>query len=150
MIPSSAPFPSKISVYELACHKAYNSNVSFGNKYEGSSIKAKVETLTKSWINVDSVRLITAEEIGYLVYACPKYQTDNAPDMDISSAPSWVYSTNYWTMSPKLLTTDDNGKKVWVVNKNSKKVTNAFVDDATNYGIRPVVEVNKRYVTAHN
>lgn len=126
----------------------YNSSISFGDKYESSSVKAKLENLTRNWINVDSVRLITAEELGYLVYACPKYQTENAPDLDLSGAPSWVYSSSYWTMSPKLLTTSDNGKKVWVVDKNSKKMTNAFVDSTS--GIRPVIEVHKRYVTAHD
>lgn len=151
VIKSSGEYNSKVTLLldQNLSTDYYNSDVSFGNKYEASSIKAKLENLTKSWINADSVRLITAEEIGYLVYACPKYQTDNAPDMDISSAPSWVYSSSYWTMSPKLLTTEDNGKKVWVVNKDSKKVTNAFVNN-NSYGIRPVIEVHKRYVTAHN
>lgn len=129
-------------------NSSYNSNVSYGNKFDGSGIFVQLNSLTKNWVNAESVRLITAEEIGYLVYACPKYQDENAPDMDISSASSWAYSTSYWTMSPKLDTTADNGKKVWIVNKDTKKLTSSMVD--ASYGIRPVIEVHKRYVTSHD
>ena len=48
-------------------------------------------------------------------------------------------------MSEKILTGNDNGKKVWVVKGNSKTLSSDFVN--ANYAIRPVIVINKVFVT---
>lgn len=126
---------------------SFNTSTDDGNKYAGSIIESKLKNLTSTWNNADSIRLITAEEIGYLVYACPKYREEDAGNLNISSAKAFVYSTNYWTSSEKLYSNSENGKRAWYVNKNSKILTDATVNSS--YGIRPVIEVNKAFVLEH-
>jgi len=123
----------------------FNENVNSGNTYIGSNIKSNLDFLTSDWYNSTVVRLITAEEVGYLVNACPDYRKEDASDLNISSAPNFIYSSSYWTMSPKLYNGENNGKKVWYVNGGSKKLT----DDSVNvsYGLRPLIEIHKKYIT---
>lgn len=122
--------------------------IDFGNSYESSTIATTLEEVaSKYWPNPDVVRLISAEEVGYLVYACPKYQEEDAPNMDVSSAPDWLYNTSsYWTISPKLYSNDD-GKKVWYLNKDSKILTDAEV--SSSFALRPVIEIRKDFVLIH-
>ena len=129
---------------EILTELSYNT-VNNGNIYENSLIFSQIQKLYNLWTTPDEIRLINAEELGYLVYACPKYMQSDAPDLDLSSTYSWVYNTNYWTMTPKFYTSHYNGSEVWVVNSNSKKLTSASVEET--YYLRPVIEINKRYVT---
>ncbi|MFR5756814.1 MAG: hypothetical protein ACLUD7_05210 [Lachnospiraceae bacterium] len=71
-------------------------------------------------------RLITYEELINL--GCKRYTCKNAP--------SWVYSTNYWTASP-----DDNSY-VWNVNSTGSFDSYRF-DYSDNFGLRPVITISK-------
>lgn len=48
-------------------------------------------------------------------------------------------------MTPKKESGVENGTKVWVVDQASKSLKASFVDET--YSLRPVIEINKRYVT---
>ena len=137
-------------VYSATAAGMPYSSAVLGNEYDTSLIKGVVEGLKRTyWTNPTTIRLITAEEIGYIVTACPKYQLEDAPDMNLTAAgvPEWITNTNYWTMSPKLFSGSDNGKKVWNVNANTKYLTSTNIE-STN-GIRPVIEITKGFVLIH-
>lgn len=124
---------------------AFNNSKSNGNQYDGSSIKSEIDALSLRWINIDKVRLITAEEVGYIVSASPKFKQLDASSLDLTTAPDWLVSTNYYTMTSKLVS--DESKKdmyVWYVNGTNKRVDQTYVD--AKYQLRPVIEVDKRYI----
>ncbi len=131
----------------------FNSSRSGGNIYESSSVKSKVDNIASLWINADTVRLITSEEVAYLVAACPSFKKPNASNLDISSVSSWILNTgtgdsgnvskNYWTMSQRKVT-NDTGQFVWYINSSNKKVESSYVD--ASYAIRPVIEIGKEYI----
>lgn len=129
---------------EILSSLTYNTHNN-GNEYQNSLIYSQIENLYNYWLTPDLIRLITAEELGYLVYACPKYMQEDAPNLDLSSAFEWVYDNSYWTMTPKKESGVENGTKVWVVDQASKSLRASFVDET--YSLRPVIEINKRYVT---
>jgi len=122
----------------------YNNLENLGNRYKNSSIKEKLETVAASWNNIDEIRLITVDEIARLSSFCPQYRGVDSPDVSLAGAPSWLLNKNYWTMSEKL-TTEDSGKKVWVVDGEHSTLKDARVDK--NYALRPVIVVKKTYVT---
>jgi type II secretory pathway pseudopilin PulG len=126
----------------------FNNSRSDGNVYSSSYIQSKVDTISNSWTNANVVRLATAEEIGYLVAACPKFRSLNANNVDIATAASWINSGKYWTMSPKEVSSGstDKGKLAWYVDGTSKKIASAYVDSS--YAIRPVIEISKSYLDA--
>lgn len=144
LLENAQSLPKKDGAYVVTTNPSFNT-VNNGNNYENSLIKSQIDKLYKYWSTPDVIRLITAEELGYLVYACPKYMQSDAPDLSLSSSQSWVYNSSYWTMSPKLYSNSDNGKKVWVVNKDSKMLTSDYVSGT--YDLRPVIEIHKKYVT---
>ncbi len=124
---------------------AFNNSKSNGNQYEGSSIKGEIDVLESRWVNADEVRLITAEEVGYIVSSSPMFKQLDAPSLSLSSAPSWLVSTNYYTMTSKLVSVDANKNMyVWYVNGTNKRVDPTYVD--VKYQLRPVIVVDKRYV----
>ena len=128
------------------------SSTNSGNLYDNfSAVKTQLEYLTKKygWQNPDVIRLATIEEIGYLVFACPKYQEEDAPDMPLTSAPDWISNTDsYWTMSPKLYSDNKSGKYSWYVDTGEKKIKAATTETAL--GIRPVIEITKEFILAHH
>lgn len=124
----------------------FNATREIGNNYESSSINSYLDNLYKTtWTTPDKIRLITAEEIAHLLYISPKYMEEDAPDISLSSSNSWIYNSSYWTSTAKKETAETNGQKVWYVNKDTKTLTSDFVNSS--YAIRPVIEVNKKYVT---
>lgn len=124
---------------------AFNNSKSNGNQYEGSSIKGEIDALESRWVNADEIRLITAEEVGYVVSSSPIFKQYNASSLSLSSAPSWLVSTNYYTMTSKLESEDDKKNLyVWYVNGTNKRVDPTYVD--AKYQLRPVIVVDKRYV----
>lgn len=123
----------------------YNLKGNYANKYEGSIIKNKVRELELAWNNTEEVKLITTEDIARIAAFCPQYRGVDSPDVSLLSTPEWLTSKNYWTMSDKIVTGDNNGKKVWYVNGSTKTLTNDFVDES--YTLRPVIVIKKKYVT---
>lgn len=124
---------------------AFNNSKSNGNQYEGSSIKGEIDVLGSRWANVDEVRLITAEEVGYIVSSSPTFKQLDAPPLSLSSAPAWLVSTNYYTMTSRLVSEDENKDMyVWYVNGTDKRVDQTYVD--AKYQLRPVIVVDKRYI----
>ncbi len=124
----------------------FNSVRNAGNVFDSSSIKSYVNAIYYTWTNVNTVRLISSEEVGYIIATCPKYRGIDAPAVSLSRAPDWLVSSNYWTMSEKLVSDESSkGKKVWFVNGSSRTLTDTFVDST--YALRPVIEVSKTYLT---
>ena len=121
----------------------YNVIGNYANRYNDSIIKSKVHAIETQWSNADEVRLITTEEIARLAAFCPQYRGIDSPDVSLSSAPAWLTNKSFWTMSPKLLSNNDNGKKVWFVNSSTKTLSSAYVN--TNYALRPVIYLKKTY-----
>ncbi len=133
----------------------FNTSISDGNDYNNSSIKINTDVLASpssstKWVNASRVRLITADEVGYIIATCPKNSSSVATSsISLASAPSWLVSGNYWTMTGKVATSEeDRGKMAWYVNGNNKTLNFANVNEK--YAIRPVIEVSKVYITAIN
>ena len=80
-------------------------------------------TLGKTSIDA---RLITYEELISL----------GCSSSSCKSAPSWVYSTSYWTASANL------NRKVWFVYSNGNFDGSTF-DNSFNHGLRPVITISK-------
>ena len=88
------------------------------------------KTYLKNELGKTSVdaRLITYEELISL--GC------NGSEKNCKSAPSWVYSTNYWTASAR------NIYSVWVV-YSYESFDNYIFDNSVNSGLRPVITISK-------
>ena len=108
---------------------SYTANVFDGN----SNLYAPVQnykTYLKNTLGKTSVdaRLITYEELTGL--GC------NGSEKNCKSAPSWVYSTNYWTASAR------NIYSVWAV-YSYENFGNYIFDNSVNGGLRPVITISK-------
>lgn len=123
----------------------YNNLENLGSRYKNSSIKNKVNDVAASWNNADSVRLITVEEIAGLSSFCPQYRGADSPDVSLAASYDWLLNQNYWTMSEKLSSGNNNGKMVWVVDGTNKLLKGDLVNSS--YALRPVIEVKKDYIT---
>ena len=90
------------------------------------------KTYLKNTLGKTSVdaRLITYEEITGL--GC---DGDGGLGFSCNSAPSWVYSTNYWSASA-------NDSTVWNVASNGNFAGGSF-DSSGNCGLRPVITISK-------
>lgn len=120
------------------------------SKYSLSKIRNSVHSIEVNWSNAEEVRLITTEELSRITQSCPQYRGVNSPDLSLSSAPNWLFGEgankkSFWTMSEKLVTGNDNGKKVWYVDANSKTLSGAYVN--ATYAIKPVIVIQKKYIT---
>lgn len=124
----------------------------YSNRYGSSTIKGKIHEIEMRWSNADEIRLITTEEIARVASLSPQYRGVDSSDVSLASLPSsknWLLYSNgnnfsYWTMSDKLVTGDNNGKKVWYVNSQSKTLTSDLVDQS--HAIRPIIVLRKSYV----
>lgn len=123
----------------------YNNLVNLGNRFNNSEIKRKLEFIEAKWNNIDSIRLITIDEIARLSSFCPQYRGIDSPDLNLAASYDWLTNKNYWTMSEKITSGETNGKKVWVVDGSGEKAIGASINE--NYAIRPVIVVKKTYVT---
>ena len=145
----------------------FNSDISAGNVYSNdSTISRKVSNIASSWVNAKKVRLITFEEVEYIVNACPYIrnvvQNDGDPEPYVTistsganaNAPEWLVKTNngaqsinYWTSSGRDYAKDHPkyGKRVWTVLDIDHSVTDSAVNST--FAVRPVIEVSKIYVT---
>lgn len=145
-------------------YSAFNNDYSEGNDFEGSLIQTKLKSLTAEWTNINDVRLITVDEIKSTglttVQQCGPTENDKC---DVINNDSWLlYSGElYWTMTK---VNDFNG----VANNKTRYVyyvdsygtitshivgyepgsdNNKYGTAFTNFGIRPVIEISKEYVT---
>ena len=130
------------------------SSFDMGNEYKMSNVFEEIKKLSSKygWNNPEVIRIPSAEEIGYLIYACPKYEeASDVNDMPLATAPDWVNSTgNYWTMTPKLYSDPDAlGKDEWYVKTDTKVITPASIEASGAAGIRPVIEIKKDFVLRH-
>ena len=117
---------------------AYDSEEPYSNVYETSEIKPYVDAyktkLEELNGNISEARLITKEELETL--GC-----DGTNNYTCSSAPSYIYSTSYWTMSPSVDLDNDS----WYVNSNDYfHHYNVNNDDL--YGVRPVIIISKSLI----
>ena len=100
--------------------------------YSGSIVEGYVNNyktyLTNMGVDISSARLITKAELEKL--GC------NEDDYSCSDAPSWVYSTSYWSGSAR------GTNCVWFVSSSA-----SFVYSSCNYdhdfGVRPVIEISE-------
>ena len=100
--------------------------------YSGSIVEGYVNNyktyLTNMGVDISSARLITKAELEKL--GC------NEDDYSCSDAPSWVYSTSYWSGSAF------DTSSVWTVDSNAGfDDYNFYADDA--FGVRPVIEISE-------
>lgn len=100
--------------------------------YSNSNVKYYVDNyadyLSGLGVNVYNARLIRFDELVNL--GCSE------DDQHCSSAPRWVYSTSYWTMT---LATDYTHSAVWAVTMDSNFYPGTY--NAEECGVRPVIEV---------
>lgn len=126
----------------------FNTSRSNGNSYVSSSIQSKVNEIASSWINADEVRLISSEEVGYLIAACPKFREVDAANVNITGSTdllNWLLSSSFWTMSAKKVSNAANQNKlVWYVDKASHRIADAYVDSS--FALRPVIVIDKEYI----
>ncbi len=101
--------------------------------YETSEIKGYVDSyktkLEELNGNIIEARLITKEELDDVGCDSSKYTC--------KSAPSYITSTSYWSMSP-----NPNTYTVWCMGTYGSFKTGSFSDNIY-YGVRPVIEVSK-------
>ena len=113
-------------------------NEKYGNSYpayvydNNSSIYTYVENykiyLEKQGALVENARLIKLEELETL--GC------SIEDRSCASAPSWVYSTSYWTGEADL------GDYIWFVIHRQNLSYDSYTY-GVNYGVRPIIELSK-------
>ena len=103
------------------------------NSYEGSIVegyvneyKSKLEAIGAE---IEEARLITKEELEGLGCSSSGYTC--------SSAPSFIYSTSYWSGSAKSL------HNVWSVYSNASFTDNYYTNNyGTYFGVRPVIGIS--------
>lgn len=99
--------------------------------YSGSIVEGYVNNyktyLTNMGADISSARLITKAELEKL--GC------NEDDYSCSDAPSWVYSTSYWSGSAR------DTDFVWIVNSFATFDGDYYSDDIP-HGVRPVIEIS--------
>lgn len=99
--------------------------------YSGSIVEGYVNNyktyLTNMGIDISSARLITKSELETL--GCSE-------DDDCGDAPSWVYSTSYWSG------TAYSSSQVWRVLSNARFNSNSYSSEGE-VGVRPVIEISE-------
>ena len=78
-------------------------------------------------VDISSARLITKSELEKL--GCSSYDS-------CSGAPSWVYSTSYWSGTA-------DGSAVWYVRAFYGYFDSFDYDYDIGYGVRPVIEISE-------
>ncbi len=108
------------------------------NDYNISTIKEYVDNYTIKLSSLDkeikNVRLITKEELEML--GCSK------ENITCKEAPSFIYSTSYWTSTPNT-EEESYDRYVWAVGLSGEFTRYANVDDDFILGVRPVIEISK-------
>lgn len=143
----SNSYSSKITLIaplNLTISKFYDTSVS--NSYDGSLPQNYLKYKFDEWVTADEVRLPYAEEIGFLVGACPKYMiNDEETQVNLLNVNKFISTQNgepnsYWTQTAK----KGNDNKVWVVDgiKHIMEARNVTEE----YGVRPVVVIDKSYI----
>lgn len=116
---------------------AYDS-INRSNVYETSEIKPYVDAyktkLEELNGNISEVRLITKEELEVL--GC------DSNNGTCSSAPSYIYSTSYWTMSPVV----DSDRSVQSVDSDGNFFYVIAYGGSSRYGVRPVIVISKSLI----
>jgi hypothetical protein len=132
------PLTSPTGIQDSDAKGAYNSTYPyigvttfFSPSYDGSIVEGYVNSYKTHLENIGAdvlgARLITIDEIGNL--GC------HIASSDCSNAPSWVYSTSYWSESPY---TTDWG---WVIRSSVGVDIGCYYDYNYNLGVRPVIEI---------
>ena len=100
--------------------------------YSGSIVEGYVNSyktyLTNMGVDISSARLITKAELEKL--GC------NEDDNSCSDAPSWVYSTSYWSGSAY------DANRVWSVNSDANFDFSIY-NYGSAFGVRPVIEISE-------
>ena len=100
--------------------------------YSGSIVEGYVNNyktyLTNMRVNVSAARLITKSELEKLGCSSSNYRC--------SSAPSWVYSTTYWSGSAYA------SDFVWFVHSDARFDASYYIEEYES-GVRPVIEISE-------
>lgn len=152
----SSTYSSKVTLItfnNLSTSKYYLDNSS-GTSYEGSIVEKYLKYIYDDWVTIDNVRLPYAEEIGFLVNACPMYMIEKEETaINLKDVDEWIYTESsnaggteniipntYWTQTA----VKGGENKVWVVDGINEKMEPKYVSGE--YGIRPVVIIDKSYI----
>lgn len=130
---------------ELNASYIYNEENATGNVYEYSDIKEKLEAIAAKWTTPTVIRLITAEEVASIVSSPPKVKAKDVANWNLTNPPSWLVSSNYWTMTPANKSNKkDATRYVWAIEGRNRRAVAAVI--TSTYKMRPVIEINKVYV----
>lgn len=147
-------------------YSAFNNNYTDGNEFEGSLIQTTLNDLTKNWTNVKEKRLIKVEEIVEtgLIH---EERESRCHDGNCEAVYTYVnqdsffYNENefYWTMTKvnDKETTGDTNRYVYLIDLSGCVEThivgytpggewNKEGNFFQNFGIRPVIEIDKEYI----
>lgn len=147
-------------------YSAFNNNFTDGNEFEGSLIQTTLNDLTKNWTNVKEKRLIKVEEIVEtgLIH---EERESRCHDGNCEAVYTYVnqdsffYNENefYWTMTKvnDKETTGDTNRYVYLIDLSGCVEThivgytpggewNQDGNFFKNFGIRPVIEIDKEYI----
>ena len=147
-------------------YSAFNNNFTDGNEFEGSLIQTTLNDLTKNWTNVKEKRLIKVEEIVQtgLIH---EERENRCHDGNCEAVYTYVnqdsffYNENefYWTMTKvnDKETTGDTNRYVYLIDLSGCVEThivgytpggewNQDGNFFQNFGIRPVIEIDKEYI----
>ena len=144
-------------------YSAFNNNFTDGNEFEGSLIQTTLNDLTKNWTNVKEKRLIKVEEIleTGLIHEeresrCPEGNCEAV--YTYVNEDSFFYNENefYWTMTHEEDSTNDKGYvymvslggsiEAHIVGYTPGGEWNQDGNFFQNFGIRPVIEIDKEYI----
>ena len=147
-------------------YSAFNNNYTDGNEFEGSLIQTTLNDLTKNWTNVKEKRLIKVEEIVEtgLIH---EERESRCHDGNCEAVYTYVNQDSffyneqefYWTMTKVTdkETTGDTNRYVYLIDLSGCVEThivgytpggewNKEGNFFQNFGIRPVIEIDKEYI----
>lgn len=133
----------------------YNNNYKDGNEFEDSLIETKLKELTSTWKNPSKIRLITIEELDNtgeteVIGSCEGETTCDEIETKVKDN-SWIsLNEPYWTMSQVYKNGANTNYYVYLVTTTIKSnLVGALADSkwgTQEYGIRPVIEIDIKYV----
>jgi Tfp pilus assembly protein PilE len=127
------------SSHGLGTSQKFNLTTSSGNKYDTSIIRDVLLSTTGTWINPKEIRLMTAEEIAFIINSCPNNKKSGADMPLTSSGKTWLYNKDYWTMT----SVEGDNTQAWYVTTGG-----SLTKDAVNiqHFIRPVIVIHKSFL----
>jgi len=133
-------YDGNYSSHNLNTPQKFNIAPTNGNKYNTSIIRDVLLSATGTWTTPKEIRLMSAEEIAFIINSCPNNKKNSTNVLLTDSLKPWLYNKNYWTMTSDEL----NSAKSWYVTTGGLLTT---ADVTSSYYIRPVIVIHKSFVS---